>query len=68
MDEYKSNTQTTAMLIFAVMKYLLLLTTVLVALVVTGHCYYIGVSQYDITGPAAEINMVSKYVCVCVYL
>ncbi|XP_065884101.1 uncharacterized protein [Dysidea avara] len=39
------------------MKYLLLLTTVLVALVVTGHCYYIGVSQYDITGPAAEINM-----------
>ena len=65
VDEYKSNTLTTTMLIFAVMKCLLLLTTVLLALVATGHCYYIGVSQYDITGPAAEINMVSILLCYC---
>jgi len=59
LDEYKSSTKTRALLIqHSEMQCLLLFSTVLAALVTTGHSYYIGVSQYDITGPAAEINMV----------
>ena len=41
------------------MKQYLVLGIVLAGVIATAHSYYIGTAQYDITGPAAEINMVS---------
>jgi len=67
LDEYKSSTKSRAVLIqYSEMQCLLLFSAALVVLVTTGHSYYIGVSQYDITGPAAEINMVSRSECMSV--
>ena len=43
-----------------------MLGIVLAAAIATAHSYYIGTAQYDITGPAAEINMVSLLMlCIC---
>ena len=41
------------------MKDCFILGIVLATAIATAHSYYIGTAQYDITGPAAEINMVS---------
>ena len=42
------------------MKYCCMLGIILVIVITSAQSYYIGTSQYDITGPAAEINMVSR--------
>ena len=36
---------------------------VLGTVITATQSYYIGTAQYDITGPAAEINMVSSITC-----
>ena len=47
--------------VYSEIKYLLLLTAVqLVALVATGH---MGISQYDITGPDADVRIACVTVC-----
>ena len=37
-----------------------MLGIVLATVIASARSYYIGTAQYDITGPAAEINMVSS--------
>ena len=41
------------------MKYCFVLGIIVAIAIATAQSYYIGTGQYDITGPAAEINMVS---------
>ena len=41
------------------MKCYFILGVVLAAIISSTQSYYIGIAQYDITGPAAEIGMVS---------
>lgn len=41
------------------MRHYFILEVVLAAVIASVQAYYIGTGQYDITGPAAEINMVS---------
>ena len=42
------------------MKHWFMLGIVLATVIASARSYYIGTAQYDITGPAAEINMVSS--------
>ena len=46
------------------MQYYFILGIVLGAVIATTQSYYIGIAQHDITGPAAEINMVSYITCI----
>ena len=41
------------------MKCYFILGVILVTVISSVQSYYIGIAQYDITGPAAEIGMVS---------
>ena len=43
----------------AIMKCYFILGVILVTVISSVQSYYIGIAQYDITGPAAEIGMVS---------
>ena len=42
-----------------IMKCYFILGVILVTVISSVQSYYIGIAQYDITGPAAEIGMVS---------
>ena len=46
------------------MQHCFILGIVLATVIATTQTYYIGTAQYDITGPAAEINMVSLITCI----
>ena len=45
------------------MKLVLGLLSFLVIATTVSHSYYVGTGRYDITGPAAEINMV-RYIAI----